>query len=86
MEVVIELWKAGVPVREIVERTGLTKYKVWQAIGQTKGPKSRHKPEKHPKAERVIYLFNWNYKPHEIAEGEGMKLKTVQRIIECHGI
>lgn len=80
------MWKSGVPVREIVERTGLTKYKVWQAIGQVKGPKSRHKPEKHPKAERVIYLYKWNYKPSEIAEGEGMNLKTVERILETHGI
>jgi hypothetical protein len=83
---VIEMWKAGVSVREIVERTGLTKYRVLQSIGQVKGPKSRHKPEKHPKAQRVIYLYKWNYKPHEISEGEGINLKTVQRIIECHGI
>jgi hypothetical protein len=83
---VIEMWKAGVTVREIVERTGLTKYRVLQSIGQTKGPRSRTNPEKHPKAERVIYLYKWNYKPHEISEGEGINLKTVQRIIECHGV
>lgn len=82
----MDLWKQGIPVREIVELTGLTRYKVWQAIGDVKGPNSRVKPESHPKANRVLYLANWGYKPHEIADGEGIKLKTVERILECHGI
>ena len=82
---VLDLWKSGKPVREIIELTGLSKYKVWQMIGPTKGPNSRVKPENHPKSNRVLYLANWGYKPSEIAEGEGIRLKTVERILESYG-
>ena len=65
---------------EIEQITGIRKKRLEYLIYHKMGLK--REPKKHPKTDRVLHLKTWGYNPEEIAEGEGIKLKTVRKILE----
>lgn len=89
MEIIKELYLQGKTYREITELTGLGRRKIeYWAIEKYKLPQRCVKkivlktpPEK---IDKVLRLNQWGYEPEEIAEGEFLKLKEVQKIIEIH--
>lgn len=77
---IAELYLNHTPINEIERITGVPRKKLEYLIYHKMGLK--RDPIINPKTDRVMYLTKWGYKPHEIAEGEGMKLKTVERILK----
>ena len=79
---IIKLYKEGKTLKEIKEITGLSKHHVEKEIYQVHGlSKRRKRSEPHPKAEKVLHLSRWGYKPEEIAEGENIPLRSVLIIL-----
>lgn len=76
-----DLFLQGYKLREISSRTGLNIRKVEYLVYEKLSLPRRRKELNDPNRDRILYLSRWGYEPEEISEGEGIKLKTVKRII-----
>lgn len=80
-EQVRNLFIEGYKLKDISSRTGLNIRKVEYLVYEKLSLPRRRKELNDPNRDRILYLSRWGYEPEEISEGEGIKLKTVKRII-----
>lgn len=80
-EQVRNLFIQGYKLKDISSKTGLNIRKVEYLVYEKLSLPRRRKELNDPNRDRILYLFKWGYEPEEISEGEGIKLKTVKRII-----
>lgn len=84
-EKVKHLFIEGYKLKDISSKTGLDMRKVEYLVYEKLSLPRRRKELNDPNRDRILYLFKWGYEPEEISEGEGIKLKTVKRIINGEG-
>lgn len=80
-EQVKHLFIQGFKLKDISSKTGLNIRKVEYLVYEKLSLPRRRKELNDPNRDRILYLSKWGYEPEEISEGEGIKLKTVKRII-----
>lgn len=90
LEVIEDLFRQGLSYKQIQDRTGYSKSKVYYAAYTKLGLEKRGQVKKpltisQDKINKVIRLTNWGYKIEEIAEGEYLRVSQVRKIIELHG-
>lgn len=75
------LFLQGFKLREISEMTGVNIKNIEYIVYSKFNLPRRRKPSSNINESRILHLTKWGYGPEEISVGEGIKLKTVKRVL-----